>query len=90
MYLVIPDSLAELQAVSALVSGTTLWIGVDDLVTEGIYLTVQGSPATFLPWDNGEPTSLPAEADCVQTVFATRYANIRCTITHAAVCECEP
>lgn len=90
-YLAIPDDAEELAAVLDLAGGGA-WIGVDDLATEGSYVTVRGQPASFLPWSPGEPTgpAMPAE-DCVRISGSTRQLRDEaCGNAYRAVCECEP
>jgi hypothetical protein len=94
-YLAIPDDAAELMAITTKAGAARTWIGINDIQTEGTYVTVKGPVATFVPWDtaNGEPDN-PASMggeDCVSALMATpNIATDRCTITFPAVCECEP
>jgi hypothetical protein len=88
-YLAIPDDVAELTALDAL--ATDYWIGIDDTLTEGTYLTVKGAPAPTLPWATGEPNNGPPEEDCVSARSATnQIATDRCSDKRRAICECEP
>jgi lectin-like protein len=88
-FLAVPDDAPELMAILQL-SATTTWIGVNDQVQEGVYVTVLGAPATFLPWAAGEPDNGPANADCVVATTAQQLDDERCTSSFAGVCECAP
>lgn len=85
-YLLIPDDATELADV-ATIAIPPFWIGLDDLTTQGMFMTVKNAPATFLPWDNGEPRS---GRDCVRANSATTIASDVCAVARAAICECEP
>lgn len=88
-YLAIPDDAAELADL-ATVASAPFWIGIDDQVTEGTYVTQKAVPATFLPWAPGEPDDTMGGQDCVDAVSSTKIATDKCGIRENAVCECEP
>ncbi len=87
IHLVVIDDAAELQAIDALVDVPAAWIGVNDLATEDAFVTVTGAPATFLPWDMGEPNDSMDE-DCVEILGAV-FNDRDCADTRPFVCECE-
>lgn len=91
-YLAIPDDQTELTALSVKAQQQPYWIGVGDLQTEGMYVTVKSTPQTFLPWAPGEPDNDgPGEEDCVLTLAAnSQFDDVRCTRQFRAICECEP
>ena len=92
-YLAIPDDATEQQAILDIAGGNTIWIGVDDMASEGDYVTVKGVPATYLPWAPGEPNnsggpgSGPANCEQLQD---DGFHDFRCNNDAPAVCECEP
>jgi lectin-like protein len=89
-FLAVPDDAAELDTILSLSNAVT-WVGITDAATEGTYLTVLGTPATFLPWATGEPNNQPAPgADCVRALTTKQYADDRCSSFFVAVCECVP
>jgi hypothetical protein len=94
VYLAIPDNEGELMAIATASAAARTWIGIHDQTTEGMFETVLGGAATFLPWAaGGEPTNEnpPPGEDCVSALMnGTEIATDRCTITLPAVCECEP
>ena len=92
-YLAIPDDATELAALDALAGSIALyWVGVDDIATEGTFLTVKNVPATFLPWQPPAPDDAPPGEDCVEAITAVAMFNDdRCNNTQlAAICECDP
>ncbi|MEO7093368.1 MAG: lectin-like protein [Polyangiales bacterium] len=90
-YLAIPDDLTELQAIATLGAAARFWVGISDLATEGVYVTVRTTAQTFLPWETGAPDDGPPSEDCVEVVSATSKINDqRCNTQYVAVCECEP
>jgi hypothetical protein len=94
-YLAIPDNAAELMAITTAAAAARTWIGIEDQQTEGTYVTVKGSAATYLPWNTatGEPDNPGGGGgeDCVSALMATpTIATDRCNLTYPAVCECEP
>jgi hypothetical protein len=90
-YLAVPDDLAELQALATLSGVARFWVGINDLVTEGTFVTVLGAPATFLPWEPGAPNDGGGGEDCVEAISATAQLNDqRCNTKLAAICECAP
>src|SRR5688572_28505697 len=90
-YLAVPNDATELMNLRALASMSSFWIGIDDRVTEGVYVEVEtGSPATFLPWAAGQPYDVSGAADCVLALSAV-ISDERCDgINRLAVCECNP
>lgn len=89
-YLVVPDDVAELQAVTTFAANATIWVGIADANGTGTYTTVLGSAATFLPWAAGEPTT-GGNMHCVLDGANTQtYSNELCTVVEPAVCECNP
>ena len=92
-YLAIPDDMAELDAIRTLAAARS-WIGLDDMTTEGTFMTVRGMPATYVPWDtgNGEPNNgTGTPQNCVTALSGSPLiATDRCNDAFVAVCECEP
>ena len=91
-YLAIVDDSTEFSSITQFVSGldsTKIWVGVDDLATEGSYVTVRGGVAGYLPWATNQPDG--GTQDCVATTKdSRRYTDELCTDAYVAVCECEP
>jgi hypothetical protein len=90
-YLAIPDDAGELAALDTLAGASaSYWVGIDDLTTEGTFLTVKNVPATFLPWDPPAPDNAGPGEDCVEAITALAKLNDqRCNMQLPAICECE-
>lgn len=94
-YLVIPDDMAELQAVLTASGAANTWIGIEDMAVEGTYVTVKNTTPPYLPWDTaaGEPTNVGGSGgeDCVSALMSNQKIETdRCNLSFPAVCECEP
>ena len=91
-YLTIPDDTTEQGGLDTLAGANALyWIGVDDLVTEGTFLTVKNVAPTFHPWATGQPNNGPPAENCVEAITATgEWNDDRCNTNLPAICECDP
>lgn len=96
-YLAVPNDQAELTAILAAAGGAHSWVGIDDQMTEGTYVTTHGG--TFAAndplWDTGEPDNTPfnggGDSDCVAGVKSSnQLADTKCSESYAAICECDP
>ncbi len=88
-HLAIPQNASELTAF-ATAAPNNAWIGIDDILLEGHYLTVLGLDPPYLPWAPGEPDNTPNQ-DCVAMLSGTqKIATETCGSSYAAVCECTP
>jgi hypothetical protein len=88
IYLAIPDDQAELDAMVSFAGGFTFWIGIDDRLTENVFVTTKNQPATFLPWAPNEPSG--GIEDCVEVLPSGEFDDDDCTVMLPAACECEP
>jgi hypothetical protein len=90
-YLAIPDDATELAALDTLAGASpSYWVGIDDLTTEGTFLTVKNMPATFLPWDPPAPDDAGPGEDCVEALTTlAKFNDQRCNMQLPAICECE-
>jgi len=89
-YVAVPDDATELTNLATVANALPFWIGVDDKMTTGAFVTQKNLPATFLPWATGEPDQSNPPQECVNAVSATEIATEKCGTSHTAVCECEP
>jgi len=87
-YLTIIDDNTELDAIVGVV-GSSAWIGITDAAVEGTWLTVRGQPATFLPWNPGQPDNVGGNENCGE-LAVTGFNDKTCSEVHGFVCECEP
>lgn len=81
------DDADDVTSLEAFGGAQTVWIGISDRVTEGVYLSVTGGAAPLLPWAAGEPNGGELH-DCV---FFNRnnglIADDTCGQNDDAVCE---
>jgi hypothetical protein len=94
-YLAIPDDMAELQALLTASAQAKTWVGIDDITTEGTYVTVNNTTPGFLPWNTaaGEPDNPGGSGgeDCVAALMSNQKIETdKCNLSYPAVCECEP
>lgn len=76
----IPQSVVELSAWSG------DWVGLTDDAVEGVWLTVEGVPATFLPWEPLQPDGGSAE-NCARSTSGL-LEDRDCSDLRDFVCEC--
>lgn len=83
--LAIPTSRYESLALADLASGSTVWIGVSTVDSADVWTTVSGTPATYLPWDVGEPDG---DGECVVMETDGEFLDRSCAEGLYFVCEC--
>jgi len=88
IYLAIPDDQAELDAMVNFAGGFSFWIGIDDRLNEGVFVTTKNQPAMFLPFASGEGQT--STEDCVDVQPGGLFADDDCAAALPAACECEP
>ncbi len=86
-YLAVPGDDAELTNL-ATIAPLPFWIGLDDQASHGDFVTQNGDPATFLPWQRGQPG--PESESCVDVITPTKIGTGTCETQHVAICECDP
>ena len=64
-FLAIPRSKAENDYMKILIHIGAIWIGIDDIDQEGVFVAVDGSNITYTNWREGEPNNWDNE-DAVQ------------------------
>jgi hypothetical protein len=74
------------QSVVELASWDGDWVGLTDDIVEGIWVTVEGVPATYLPWEPGQPDGAASE-NCARSTNAL-LEDRDCSDTRDFVCEC--
>jgi len=88
-HLAVIDDTTEALVARILAGGEDVWVGVSDRVDDGVYRTVLGELATFLPWAAGEPNDLGQE-DCVELDGLDRtYNDSNCQLAKPYICECD-
>ena len=64
-FLAIPRAEAENDYIADLIPNENIWIGINDIDQEGVFVAVDGSDITFTNWDSGEPNSFEGNEDAV-------------------------
>ena len=64
-FLAIPRSEAENDYIADLIPNKNIWIGINDIDQEGVFVAVDGSDITYTNWDSGEPNSYGGNEDAV-------------------------
>ncbi len=76
-------------AVAALAPSGYYWLGITDIVTEGVWLyESDGQPITYSNWFKAEPNNHGGDEGCVHVQPAsTNWNDIECYNVYAHVCE---
>ena len=87
-HLVVLDTMAEAMAVDTFVPSTIVdhFVGATDLVTEGTYISVLGTPFPYINWDTGQPAGGTAR-NCMIFTDATTMQAEDCVNGDDYVCE---
>ena len=56
-FLAIPRSETENYYIADLIPNSNIWIGINDIDQEGLFVAVDGSNITYTNWDSGEPNN---------------------------------
>ena len=56
-FLAIPRSEAENDYIADLIPNVNIWIGINDIDQEGVFVAVDGSDITYTNWDLNEPNN---------------------------------
>ena len=71
-------------------SGSDMTIGLTDALVEGSFEWVDGQPAAFTHWGEGQPDDAGDGEDCVELWPDGVWNDIPCDIEQGFVCEDEP
>jgi hypothetical protein len=88
-HLIVLDSAQELAVIDPMVGGA-VWTGLQDRVTEGVFLAVTGGTPSFRPFQSGEPNDggiFPSE-DCVE-LDGAQINDENCGDRQGYICECD-
>jgi len=64
-FLAIPRSEAENDYIADLIPYENIWIGINDIDQERVFVAVDGSDITYTNWDSGEPNNANGGEDAV-------------------------
>ena len=89
-HLVSINSAEENEAVRSLKAANgadNVWIGFNDIASEGSFVWTDGSPVTYTNWNSGEPNNIGDE-DCTHMFGPNGLWNdIRCVTSYPSVIE---
>ena len=64
-----------------------VWIGLNDIDTEGTYIWNDGTSGSFRMYAPNEPEGQPADADCFCQQRSGLWNDVECGQTFAYVCK---
>ena len=64
-FLALPRSDAENDYIRSLIPGSRIWIGINDIDQEGVFVSVDGRDITYTKWLSGQPDSYQNNEDGV-------------------------
>lgn len=65
-----------------------VYIGLDDLEREGVFMYVDRSPmSTFSKWRRGEPNNAYDDEDCAELLTSGEWTDVSCSPTMYFICE---
>ena len=73
-FLAIPRSDDENAFIARLLPNENIWIGLNDIDKEGIFVAVDGQDVSYTKWLNGEPNNLENE-DGVEILADRQFSN---------------
>ena len=81
----------ERTFVETIIGGTDVWIGGNDMDTEGTHVWSSGEPWIGETWDTGEPSDMGAHVEnCVEFKGPNRLHDFTCHTLNEYVCERHP
>ncbi len=83
-----PQELAEVAAaLQAASPGVVVWIGIQDVDSEGVYLWADGSTPAFLNWAPGQPNNYGDVEDCCRMLPAGTFNDTGCNDSYRGLCK---
>ncbi|XP_072035475.1 low affinity immunoglobulin epsilon Fc receptor-like [Amphiura filiformis] len=71
---------AEQNFVVSIASGNAVWIGLNDVIQEGVYEWLDGTQVSYFYWStsSGQPNNALGGQDCVQVLSTGGWADEKC------------
>jgi len=82
-----PPDAATLQVMTGLVQNHDYWIGISDPNGTGVWMTVAGQMATYLPWGLGEPNLTGACVRVHDQNASPTFISEKCDISLPSICD---
>ncbi|MEW5847724.1 MAG: Ig-like domain-containing protein [Myxococcota bacterium] len=91
-HLTVPTLAAENDLVQSLAGGARAWIGLNDVATEGTWVSTTGEAVTFTDWYPGQPDNFGGAEHCAEILLTAfdpqaRWSDRPCSETIAYICE---
>ena len=67
-----------------------VWIGLNDITTEGSFVWSDGSSVTHTKWTSGEPNNEFNIQDCVMSTRDGKWEDSQCERELPFICETSP
>ena len=64
-----------------------IWIGYTDVVTEGTFLWLDGSPFGYTNWNAGEPNNAGGNENCTQMFPNGKWNDLNCALGASSILE---
>lgn len=83
-----PEQLAAASAaLQEVAPEVVVWIGLQDVEAEGVYLWADGSVPAFLNWAPGQPNNYNDAEDCCRLMPAGTFNDTGCLDSYRAMCR---
>ncbi|XP_028584276.1 mannose-binding protein-like [Podarcis muralis] len=84
-----PKNAAENAALAEIVKRNSkiVFLGINDIQTEGRFVYVNGAPLSYTNWKQGEPNNSGNKEDCVTIVEDGQWNDLDCERKTLTVCE---
>ncbi|KAM4636538.1 mannose-binding protein C-like [Discoglossus pictus] len=84
-----PRNAEENQALLtiALQYDNNLWLGINDIQTEGSFRYLDGASISYSNWNTGEPNNTNRGEDCVMMLNTGKWNDGECDIEFITICE---
>ena len=86
-FLVIPRSKAENDYIGDLIPKEDIWIGINDIDHEGVFVGVDGSDITYTKWDSSEPNNVNNEDAVLIQKWNKNWADYSVNMKQPFVCS---
>jgi hypothetical protein len=91
-HLIVLSTQAELSGINVIAGAGERWVGLSDLVTDGVFLPVTDEATTFppasgMPWETGEPSA--GDKSCVLMGDNGELSSKTCGLARPYICECD-
>ena len=69
--------------------GVAVWIGFQDMITEGVFQWTDGSPTAYTNWRPNEPNNFLGNENCAEFRRDIGWNDNNCDNVFTSLCEIE-